>query len=274
VLKLVDEDKLGLDDSVEDVLPGLLPNGDEITVRDLLGHRSGLFEYEEDPRILKPYLAGDYGYEWTPEELIEVAVEHPSTAEPGTTVSYSNTNYTVLGLIVEEVTGNSLGDELETQILGPLELDETSFATGTKIDAPHPNGYLAGQGPLQDVTGVSSTYYWGAGNLVSTASDVARFYEALLGGEVVSDESLEAMREVVEEEPGVQRGLGFAHGEESCGDWYGHDGAVPGYNTTVRMMESGRQMVLMVNAVATDDTLGSPKAQEAALELVDSALCR
>jgi D-alanyl-D-alanine carboxypeptidase len=274
VLQLVDEGALGLDDSVEGVLPGLLPNGDQITVRNLLGHRSGLFEYEQDPRVLKPYMAGEYGYEWTPEELIEIAVSHGSVAQPGTDVRYANTNYTVLGLIVEEVTGNSLGEELETRILAPLELDDTSFATGTKIEAPHANGYLAGQGPLQDVTGVSPTHYWAAGSLVSTAPDVAGFYEALLGGEVVSDESLDAMREVVREEPGLDRGLGFAHGKVSCGEWYGHDGAVPGYNITVRMMESGRQMVLMFNAVGLDDTLGNPEAQEAAVDLVDSALCR
>lgn len=274
VLQLVDENALRLDDSVESVLPGLLPNGEQITVGDLLGHRSGLFEYEEDPRVVKPYLAGDYGYEWAPEELIEIAVSHGPTAKPGTDVGYSNTNYTVLGLIVEEVTGNSLGEELETRIFTPLELGETSFATGTEIEAQHANGYLAGQGPLQDVTGVSPTHYWAAGNIVSTAPDVARFYEALLGGEVVSDDSLAAMRTVVEEEPGLDRGLGFAHGEASCGEWYGHDGAVPGYNSTVRVMESGRQMVLMFNAVGLDDTLGNPKAQDAAIDLIDSALCR
>lgn len=273
-LQLVDEDALSLDDSVESVLPGLLPNGDQITVRDLLAHRSGLVEYEEDPRVLKPYLAGDFGYEWTPEELIEIAVSHGSTAKPGTDVTYSNTNYTVLGLIIEEVTGNPLGEELETRIFAPLELDETSFATGTEIEAPHANGYLVGQGPLQDVTAISPTHYWAAGNIVSTAPDVARFYEGLLGGEVVSDVSLEAMREVVEESPGLDRGLGFAHGEVSCGEWYGHDGAVPGYNATVRMMESGRQMVLLLNAVGLDDTLGFPKAQDAAVDLIDSALCR
>jgi D-alanyl-D-alanine carboxypeptidase len=274
VLQLADEGELSLEDSVESILPGLLPNGEQITVGDLLGHRSGLFEYESDPRVLKPYLAGDFGYEWEPEELIAISVDHGSQAKPGTKVVYSNTDYTVLGLIIEEVTGNELGDELAVRILDPLDLDDTSFAAGTQIVAPHAAGYLAGEGPLQDVTGVSPTHYWAAGNLVSTASDVARFYGALLGGEVVSDDSLEAMKEVVQEEPGLDRGLGFAHGKVSCGEWYGHDGAVPGYNTAVRMMDSGRQMVFLTNAVGLDDTLGNPKAQKAASELVDSALCR
>jgi D-alanyl-D-alanine carboxypeptidase len=274
VLQLVDEGLIALDDPVETVLPGLLPNGDEITVKDLLGHRSGLFEYLDDPRVIKPYLAGDYGYEWTPEDLVEVAVGHGSQAEPGTEVGYSNTNYTVLGMLIEAVTDNTLGDELEARIFEPLGLDETSFATSTKIAGPHAHGYLAGEGPLQDVTGVSPSHYWGAGNIVSPATDVARFYDALLGGELLSQESLEAMKTVVEEEPDLERGLGLAHGSESCGDWYGHDGAVPGYLSAVRMMDSGRQVVLLVNSVGLDDSAGSPKAQASVVELLDSALCR
>ena len=97
VLQLAEEGKLALDDSVEKWLPGLLPNGEEITVRQLLGHRSGLFEYEEDPRVLQPYLKGDFGYVWQPEQLIAIANDHKPTAPPGTKVVYSNTNYTVVG---------------------------------------------------------------------------------------------------------------------------------------------------------------------------------
>ena len=275
VLQMVDEGLIARDDTVESVLPGLLPNGDEITVENLLGHRAGLFEYWEDPRVLKPYLAGDYGFEWTPEELIEVAVSHGSQAEPGTDVHYSNTNYTVLGLLVEAVSGNALDDELEARLFEPLGLDDTHFVTGTEIPGPHASGYLDGEeGPLQDVTGVSPSHYWGAGNLVSNATDVARFYDALLGGEVISEESLEAMKTVVEEEPGVERGLGLARGSFECSDWYGHDGSVPGYYSAVRTLDSGRQAVLLINSVGLDDSVGNPKAQEAVVELMDSALCR
>ena len=84
MLQLDEEGTLSLDDSVEKWVPGLLPNGEEITVRDLLGHRSGLSEYEEDPRVLKPYLQGDFGYHWEPKELIGISTEHQPTAAPGT----------------------------------------------------------------------------------------------------------------------------------------------------------------------------------------------
>ena len=127
-LQLDEEGKLSLGDSVEHWLPGLLPNGEEITVRQLLGHRSGLYEYEEDPRVLKPYLQGDYGYTWAPEDLIQIASEHEATAPPGTKVVYSNTNYTVLGLLVEAASGQSLQAELQQRVFDPLDLSATSFA--------------------------------------------------------------------------------------------------------------------------------------------------
>jgi D-alanyl-D-alanine carboxypeptidase len=274
VLQLDEEGKLALEDSVEDWLPGLLPNGEEITVRQLLGHRSGLFEYGEDPRVLQPYLAGDYGYEWKPEELVRIATEHEATAEPGTKVVYSNTNYTVLGLLVEAVTGQPLRAELEQRIFAPLALDATSVAEGPQLEAPYSRGYLGGGKELLDVTAISPSHYWAAGNIVSTAGDVARFYEALLDGELLSDESMEAMTEYVPEAPGQERGLGPARGDTECGTWVGHDGSVPGYDAVARHLDSGRQIVLLTNTVTMGDEIGSPQAQRALAELAESAACR
>jgi len=274
VLQLDEEGTLSLDDSVEKWIPGLLPNGEEISVRDLLGHRSGLYEYEEDSRVLAPYLKGDFGYTWKPEELIGIANEHQPTAEPGGDVVYSNTNYTVAGLIVEEATGNSLGTELEERIFEPLELDSTSFADDSPLESPYARGYLGGGEELVDVTAVSPSHYWAAGNLVSDASDVARFYEALFAGELLDEDSMEAMNEFAVESPGLERGLGIARGETECGTWTGHDGSVPGYDAVARHLDSGRQVVILVNTVTIGDQVGSPKAQKAMSEVVESAACR
>jgi D-alanyl-D-alanine carboxypeptidase len=274
VLQLDEEGKLSLEDSVEQWLPGLVPNGDEITVRQLLGHRSGLFEYEEDPRVLKPYLAGDYAYRWEPEELVRIAVSHGPVAEPGTKVVYSNTNYTVLGLLVEAATNRTLGAELEQRIFAPLDLGDTSFDEDGAIDAPYSHGYLAGGRELLDVTAVSPSHYWAAGNIVSTADEVMRFNEALFEGELLSEDSMNEMTTLVEEEPGLERGLGIAHGDTSCGTWDGHDGSVPGYDAVARNLDSGRQVVLLMNSVTMGDAIGSPAAQQALAELADSAACR
>jgi D-alanyl-D-alanine carboxypeptidase len=274
VLQLDEEGALALDDSVEKLVPGLLPNGDEITVRDLLGHRSGLYEYEEDPRVLQPYLKGDFGYRWQPEELIRISTEHPPTAAPGTDVVYSNTNYTVLGLIVEAVTGNTLAAELDQRVFAPLELDETSFVENSAIEAPYSHGYLARGKELLDVTEISPSHYWAAGNIVSTGGDVARFYEALLDGELLEAGSMDAMTEFVEEEPGLERGLGPARGETECGDWVGHDGSVPGYDAVARHLDTDRQIVLLTNSVTIGDQVGGPAAQKAMSDVAESAACR
>lgn len=274
VMQLAEEDVLSLDDSVEKWAPGLLPNGEEIAVRDLLGHRSGLYEYEEDPRVLKPYLKGDFGYRWEPEKLIRISTEHPPTAAPGTDVVYSNTNYTVLGLIVEAATGETLAAELDRRIFSPLELDETSFAEDGVIEAPYSRGYLAQGKRLIDVTEISPSHYWAAGNIVSTGSDVARFYEALLDGELVDEDSMDAMTEFVDESPGIERGLGPARGETECGTWVGHDGSVPGYDAVARHTDSDRQIVLLTNSVTIGDEVGSPAAQKAMSAVIESAACR
>ena len=274
MLQLAEEGTISLDDTVEAWLPGLVPNGKQITVQDLLGHRSGLFEYEEDPRVLAPYLKGDFSYRWKPEELIQISTQHPPSAPPGTKVVYSNTNYTVLGLLVEAATDRPLATELGERIITPLGLEATTFAVKGEPEAPYARGYLAGGKQLLDVTEISPSHYWAAGNLVSTAGDVARFYEALMEGELLDGDSMEAMTSYVEETPSIERGLGVAHGENECGTWTGHDGSVPGYDALARYLDSGRQVVVLTNSVTKGDAIGTPAAQKALAEVVESASCR
>jgi D-alanyl-D-alanine carboxypeptidase len=274
VLQLDEEGTLSLNDTVEKWVPGLLPNGEEIRVRDLLGHRSGLFEYEEDPRVLAPYLKGDFAYRWEPEELVGISTDHEPTAAPGTKVVYSNTNYTVLGLIVEEATGQRLGTELEQRLFKPLGLEATSFVEDAKMEAPYSRGYLNQGEKLTDVTAISPSHYWAAGNIVATAGDVARFYEALFEGELLSEDSMDEMTDYVEEAPGLSRGLGPAKGETECGSWEGHDGSVPGYNAFTRTLDSGRQVVMLMNTVTIGDTVGGPAAQKALSAVAEAAACR
>ncbi len=183
VMQLVDEGRLSLDDTVERWLPGAVPNGAAITVRQLLGHQSGLVDYQNDPRVLAPYLAGDLDYFWSPRALLGVATSHPVDFEPGQGVSYSATGYVAIGLIVEAVTGNSMSREMRSRLFRPLGLRSTTYPNRGLIRTRHSHGYLNVPGqPLQDVTDISPSYYWTTGNIVSTVSDVARFYDALFGG--------------------------------------------------------------------------------------------
>ena len=147
---------------------------------------SGIADFETDPRYLKPYLSGDFGYYWAPRQLVKMAVSHPPLFPPGVTkhTSYSNTNYVLLGLVVEAATGNSIGAELRNRIFRPLHLDGTSYPT-TKpgLPSPYAHGYIVvGKPPATDVTGLSPSLSPASGAIVSTAEDVADFYRALLSG--------------------------------------------------------------------------------------------
>lgn len=126
VLQLVGERKLALEDTVERWLPGLVPNGKRITLRQLLNHTSGLFDYGGDRR----FVADAYRHplkDWTPRQIVAIATAHKPRFAPGAGWSYSDTNYYVLGLIVEAATQHSLASELRRRIFVPLRLRATGW---------------------------------------------------------------------------------------------------------------------------------------------------
>jgi D-alanyl-D-alanine carboxypeptidase len=253
VLQLVGEHKLRLGDSVERWLPGLVPNGDHITIRQLLQHTSGLFDYAEDPRIAEPYLQGDLEFVWRPRQLIAIATEHPPLFPPGTSWSYSNTGYVLLGLIIRAATHSSVQQQLQTRILHPLGLRHTSFpVTNPHIAGPHAHGYQLGAGPggtPLDFTGLSPSWAWATGNMVSTVDDVARFHRALLRGRLLPPGLLRAMQTTVATGSGFRYGLGLVSIELPCGTFWGHEGGLPGYENWALSSSDGEdQVVMMVNA--------------------------
>jgi D-alanyl-D-alanine carboxypeptidase len=277
VLQLVGEGKLRLGDTVEQRLPGLVPNGSKITIRQLLNHTSGLFDFEVDPRYLKPYLSGNFGYYWAPRQLVRMGVSHKPLFPPGGGWSYSNTNYVVAQLIVEAVTGKTLGAELKRRIFQPLDLRDTSYPTKPGLPSPYAHGYmLLGKPPATDVTGLSPSLAPGSGAIVSTAQDVADFYRALLSGRLLKPKELQAMKTTVSERTGKAvvtgpgSGLGIGRSGISCGGW-SHTGELPGYDVAAVSSANGRrQVVLMMNQ--NRSTL--PKRTVALFDgLVEKAYC-
>ena len=273
VMQLVEEGKLDLDDTIEHYKPGMVPNGADITLRRLLNHTSGIADYTEvSQEVIAPYLKGDFAHVWTPPQLVKIAVAAGPRFEPGAGVHYSNTNYALIGLVVERVTGNSLEHEFKTRLLEPLKLTNTTFATDGRMPSPHARGYLVGNGKPVDVTEIYP-YYWGAGNLVADADDVALFYKALMRGKLVTPASLKEMKTVVAQTPDRGQGLGLVSGKNRCGRYYGHDGSVPGYFSDSLVMNSGRQVVFLVNSVSIEDNVANPAAQKALGEVVETAAC-
>jgi len=284
VLQLAGEGKLSLDDTVEKWVPGLVPGGDRITVRELLNHTSGLFDYlnDGDGTVLQPYVKGDLGHVWTPQAIVGVATKHPPHFPPGGGWSYSNTGYIVLGLIVEAATGDALAAELKRRLFVPLGLSRTSLDASPRIAGRYAHGYYHfPRKPLIDVTGVSPTLAWAAGGIVSTVADLAQFYRALLGGRVLTPDLLHAMETttsmgVVGEDYGLglweTRTLGFARTFRlSCAAdrVWGHDGDFPGYLTYAFNSADGqRQAVVAIN----DDAL-SERAARAVSRVVGTAFC-
>jgi D-alanyl-D-alanine carboxypeptidase len=279
VLQLVAEGKLHLDDTVEQWLPGLVPNGSKITIHMLLNHTSGLQDHEKDPVVLKPYLSGNLGYYWSPLRLVKVAVSHKPRFEPGATErsSYSSTNYLILGLIVQAATGTPIGAELRRRIFEPLHLTGTSYPTSTtKLPSPYAHGYfLLGKPPLSDLSSFSPSLSGAAGAIVSTVDDVAGFYRALLSGHMLEPALLKAMKTTI---PGSanadlhqRMGYGLERFPTSCGPAWGHSGSFPGYWTHAWASANGkRQAVLMVNV---DPSAVSPKARALFYKLLDNAYC-
>ena len=272
-LQLVGEGRLRLGDTVERWLPGMVPNGSAITIRMLLNHTSGIFDYVTDADWYAAVLANPYRY-WSPEELVAVATAHPPLFPPGHGLAYSNTGYILLGLVLEKVTGQPVQDLVTQRVVRPLRLHGTFFATSARFSGPYAHGYfppsLTGDGYL-DTSSWSPSIAWTAGALVSTAPDLARFYQALLSGRLLSPVLLHEMTTTVTgpDYPGLAIGLGIWAVETPCGTAWGHEGGIPGYKSFALNDRAGTRSAIVLVPTEPDDAIGA--AFQAA---VDTAVCQ
>ena len=278
VMQLVAEGKLSLDDTVKDLAPGLLAAGDQITVRQLLGHTSGLPDYVKSDAFVKRAGAGK---SVTPRQALKFVADEEPEFKPGSQYAYSDSDNIALGLIIEQVTGKSYEQELRSRILEPLGLDDTTLATSLDFPKPHAQGYQyseGGTGEPEDVTDIplDPNGAWASGALISTPEDVSRFFAALLGNELVPGDQLQEMMATVPGAgsppgPGTNNaGLGIFGWEVSCGEIWGHTGSWPGYRTLGAASDNGDATVAMVvNATNT-----SNHANEAILRAQELAACR
>ncbi|MER5252429.1 serine hydrolase domain-containing protein [Streptomyces sp. NPDC002855] len=247
LLQLEAEGSLDLDDKVDTWLPGVVRgNGNDgrlISVRQLLNHTSGIFGYTADPEFLEKGFTEkflEHRYDtYTPRQLVDIALRHEPLFAPGAGWSYSNTNYTLAGMIIEKVSGRPYEDEIKRRIVSPLGLYATSVPrTNSSLPEPSSRAYsklsLAPRpnGPTHDVTELNPSAAGSAGAMISDSGDLNRFYSALLGGKLLPAEQLKEMKTTVPVAGAgliTGYGLGLMKFEPSCGaSVWGHGGNIQG----------------------------------------------
>ncbi|KIF07460.1 alkaline D-peptidase [Streptomyces sp. RSD-27] len=266
LLQMEAEGKLGLDDTVDHYLPGLVTgngnDGSAITVRRLLNHTSGLFDFLADPQYAETYLTGD-GYlrhrydTLTPEQRVKVALSHEPPFRPGARHWYSNTNDVLAAMVLEKAAGRPYAEEVRRRIIEPLGLKATSNpGTSTLLPQPSARGYsrlfAAQPDRIDDVTETNPSQSWGNGDMISSAGDLNRFYEALMSGRLLPPRQLAEMKTTVDNPdfPGASYGLGIERLTLGCGTvlWY-HDGGALGWISLSAFTEDARhQLTFNYNA--------------------------
>lgn len=259
ILQLVEEGKLGLDDPVAQYQPDV-PNGANITIRQLLNMTSGLYNYTEDHGLEQAFLAQPQRV-WTPQELLAVAFQHQPYFAPGTDFHYSNTNTILLGLIIQQITGSPLAQVFQQRIFTPLGMRDTSLpsATTASLPNPYPQGYAAnasgecpttapaaGQpmGTLCDVTNVSPSWAWAAGAAISTLHDLQIWAKALGTGSLLRATIQRQRLRWVPVQSGVDYGLAIFN----VYGFIGHDGQLPGFQSFMGYQpQTDSMMIVLTN---------------------------
>lgn len=268
-LQLVKAGRIDLDRKVEDYLGEepwypRLPNARTITVRMLMNHTSGLVRYEFDDRFIKDLLAAP-GRNWKPAELVAYLLDQAPPFPAGEKWEYSDTNYIVLGMIIEKVAGRKYYDLLRERILGPFKLAETHPSEGRVIPGLV-QGYAGAGNPFGGTDEMISggrfvfnpQFEWTGGGIASTSEDLARWARILYTGNVLDPDMRTEMFKGVTARlgPKTQYGLGVIIRETPLGTSYGHSGYFPGYLTEM-MYFPGRGIAVAVQVNTSDPrTLG------------------
>jgi D-alanyl-D-alanine carboxypeptidase len=296
ILLLAQEKKLTLDDPISKYVSGV-PNGDKITIANLLQMRSGLYNYTEAPEIA--YSIDHVPTKvWTPAELLANTFQHPCTATPGTTFQYNNSNYALLGLVVENVDNKPLGQSMHDRLFEPLHMIDTLLPVPAVnvIPEPYSHGYLYGSSSFalmdnqsyspelqaaaragkvlpRDYTNVNHSIAAAAGGVISNAANLAIWIEALTTGAIFNPEYQRRWLDSVQlEDPknpaGQQYGYGIARMHWGPNELYFHGGETPGYNSFIGYDPTNKvTIVVWTNLTVSLDQ--SPTANALMLKVLD-----
>jgi len=259
ILQLAEEGRLTLEDTLDDWLPAFDHIDGTITIRQLLGHTSGIFNLTEHPGIADS-VGADMARVWPLEEAVRTFVLEPHCA-PGAGWYYSNTNYLLLGMIIEAATGSDLAAEYRTRFFAPLGLERTFLSVREAVTGPvaHPWDDITDSGFLEDLSG----YPWEAylslrltsGGIFSTPRDVVTWSRALFEGDVLEPASLAQMLTFGPTVPGEgSAGLNYGLGVDELVSYLdgqraiGHDGNIFGYRSLMKYLpDSGIHISVLMN---------------------------
>ncbi|MFD6966719.1 serine hydrolase domain-containing protein [Streptomyces sp. NPDC059949] len=243
VLQLVDQGKVGLDDPISRYVTGV-PGGENVTVRQLAEMRSGLFNYTEDEKWLAG-LKADPHRAYVPRRLLDIAFSHPPNFKPDAKWQYSNTNTILLGMLVEKVSGQSLGDFLQEHVFTPLKLNSTSLPTDSVVPDPHAHGYssFTPDGSVTDATNWNPSWGWAAGAIISNLDDLRTWAPALVDGRLLSKKTqAERLRTLPTGFPEISYGLGILN----TNGWLGHNGEIPGYESIAAQLPAEKASLVVL----------------------------
>ncbi|MFI8763703.1 serine hydrolase domain-containing protein [Streptomyces sp. NPDC053792] len=300
VMQQVERGRIGLDAPIADYLPQLVPGerGRKITVRMLLNNTSGIPDYLPHafpslrafpslPDVSTESLDDNRFRTFRPGELIAMGLSAPPVGEPGgPTGVYSNTNWLILGELLEEVTGVPAEEYITRNVIERAGLRHTGFPTGPRIEGPHSRLYESFYGlidPPRDYSVYDMSWVGTGAALVSTMEDLNRFYARLLDGRIVSRSSLAEMQRTIPvralDGSMIQYGLGLHRVETPCGTFWGHDGTVWGAGTmSLTRADGKRQMSVAINLIRWNkpDASGKPQPHPidgAIKSLYQQAMC-
>jgi D-alanyl-D-alanine carboxypeptidase len=277
ILMLAEEGRLSLDDKIDKYLPGdildKLSNARQSTIRQLLNHSSGIYNYI---RSLKFQTASvnDLTRVWHPFDLLEYAYNKPANFECGQDVDYSNTNYVLLGMIIEKITGEPFYQAFKTRIFEPLHLESTQFAAEDPVPENIIRGYIDFYSKLQLMESTNYSgwdYYTADGGLISNVHDLSVFMRALFNGELISEKSLQEMltwQLPKNPDPSfypMSYGLGIFKIETPYGNAYHHSGDAIGYFATMIYFEDSKTTLAWAangNYGKIDELISSKSAME------------